>query len=114
VGAPPRRPALAMGRQWDFELPEGHNETSLWKHMDQVAIAATVATERQADRNHRNHAHPGLRLQNRKGGIMICRGRGWTDPNVHDTVSVVAAVTLEFLAMKRLAVCGLRLGRGPQ
>jgi hypothetical protein len=42
---------------------------------------------------------------------MTCRGRGWADPNLRRSR---VAVTLEFLAMKRLAVCGLRLGRGPQ
>lgn len=67
VGAPPRRPALAMGRQRDFELPEVFDETSLWKRMDQVAAMATVAAGRQV---RRNQTHRCLWLPDCKGGIM--------------------------------------------
>jgi hypothetical protein len=42
---------------------------------------------------------------------MTCRGLGWADPNLRRGRVVV---TLAIPAMKRLAVCGLRLGRGPQ
>jgi hypothetical protein len=57
-------PAPGARRQWDSGLPEVFDETSLWKRMDQAAEVATMAAGRQVGRN---QAHPGLRLQNRKG-----------------------------------------------
>lgn len=42
---------------------------------------------------------------------MTSRGRGWADPNLRRGGGVVV---LAIPAMKRFAVCGLRLARGPQ
>ena len=42
---------------------------------------------------------------------MTCRGLGWADPNLRRGR---VAVTLDLLETQRFAVCGLRLGRGPQ
>ena len=42
---------------------------------------------------------------------MTCRGRGWADPNLRRGG---AAITLSIPAMKRFAVCGLRIARCPQ